>query len=179
MTSTWGPARESHRAAPASSAHRDGMNDELSLEDPSRTSNSASAQLSARSVPALAASVTLLESGNADAALAQLSVVHSQVGRASHKLAGDLIRKMLRLRFPSAVALELVSMGRVPSETTFIPRLLLDQEGETLWVNELLHSGDRPTDREWENVLAQYCDCLLSGDPLPAGTPAMDPAITL
>ncbi len=70
-------------------------------------------------------------------------------------------------------------MGRVASETTFIPRVVLDQDGKVLWAYELLHARDRPADREWENVLAQYCDCLLSGDMLPAGSPAMDPAVGL
>lgn len=155
------------------------MTNETHPKNLSRIANATADRLSARAVPALTATVNLLQSGDADASLAQLSVLHSQVDQISHRIAGELIRETLRRRFPTAVALELVLMGRVVSELRFVPRAVLDQDGGVLWAYELLRPQERSDEREWENVLAQYCDCLLAGDHLPAGTPATDPAIAI
>lgn len=147
--------------------------------NPDSTEAASAAWLASRALPHLQRAVQMLEAGDLDEGLGSLSAALTRIRRASHKAAIVTIPELVRHRFPSASALELVLLGGGALGTSYAPKLIVDRDGDVLWSYRLVRAQDRTATDRWESDLAQMCACLLTVELLPHRIPALDPAVEI
>ncbi len=162
------------------SAHRGHMTTTHSVTDPADLNSIAAAERLAQfALRQLSAGVELIDENLdhlADAA-GMLNLAQSHTNRAVMRLAELVIRHTIRRELPDAVALELGTSGTSIGGVMYVPRRVIDADGQVLWTYREFRAGGEEGQPSWERVVVSCCESLravpVSADHLPLVGPTL------